>query len=372
MNKMKESWFNVILLCSMITIIIIIFNLLQYFGVITSSLPSYLKNLINIGVYVLMFSIAIVFIFKTGMIKKVGFNKKHLFKNLGIGFLGGSGFLIAALIFMQPPVFNFANLFYLLILSLLIGLTEETIFRGYVQQELKNHYKPIIAVLITAILFAALHMPRTIFDMGWFGLAGMVSFTMIGLIIGLYRRYLESLSGVIILHAFWDYWLLIFVSLEEITIDMDEILELLPLLLFLLTGIGLAFGFLMAGLLISWKFVDHSETDYKETKRVLDDRIEEVKGDITEINEMAPLDQYDLKIKLILEEKMLDIYNMLINNLSVENVKTIKKSYRLNTKIINLAFKYYTGSPALRPIYQNKIKMYQEMLGKKDEEIFSY
>jgi hypothetical protein len=277
---------------------------------------------------------------------------------------------------MQPPVENLPNIFYLLILSLLIGLTEETIFRGYVQKELKNHYKPIIAILLTSVLFAALHMPRMIFDIGLFGLAGMISFTMIGLIIGLYRRYLESLSGVIILHAFWDYWLLIFLPLEQINIDpesIESLIEALPLLIFLLVGIALAYGFLITGLLISWKFIDHSETDFKEIKSILESKVEKNREKISDLKETIPMEKHHENIRLILEEKLLDTYNELLNELSIENVKIIKKTYRLKNKIKNLTIQYYTCNPILKPVFQNKIRVIQDMLPwKKDEELFNY
>ncbi|MHA1270102.1 MAG: CPBP family intramembrane glutamic endopeptidase [Candidatus Helarchaeota archaeon] len=371
MENKKHIWINIILLISIIVGIILIFHILDYFNLINPPLL-YQRYLINIGIYTIMLSVTIFFILRYKSFKKVGFVKKDILKNILFGIIGGSGFLVASLIFFKVPQYNVLDLIILFGFTIIVGITEESIFRGFVQTELNSLYKSIIAILITSVLFAAVHMPRMITEVGIIGLIGMVSFTILGIIIGHYRRYSNSIISVILLHAFWDYWLLIYMPPIDI-LSLPES-ELLNLATFLLSGVFLAFGFLLLGLLLCSKFINHNEFDCQELKKILTIKIKSTNKKIEKIKEHEHELKTDpwLRLELYLETKIKQLYEDLIENLTIENVKEFKKIYKLETKIKKLVNIYYHSNSYVRPKYEMKIRYYEAMLGKRGREKFDF
>ncbi|MBD3230938.1 MAG: CPBP family intramembrane metalloprotease [Candidatus Lokiarchaeota archaeon] len=367
----KKTWINIIILLSIITGIIIIFYLIEYFGLLDFLTP-FQGNFVNIGIYLIMFGITTIFIIKDTTFKKIGFISNKILINIGIGILGSSGFLIAAIIFMQTPnIMNLITIFIILILSLLVGLTEESIFRGYIQQKLNESYKSIWSILITALLFAAIHMPRMIFELGILGLVGLFSFTQLGIIFGYYRKYLNNMTGVIILHAFWDYWLLIFAPLNLGSIPTDPV-DLIMLLSFLLTGLGLAFGLLLSGLLITWKLVDHTKEDFTEFKRDLSIDKRRANKKISNLKKIDPEFNESNNLRLRLESKMKTAIEEFLKNSTIDNFMEYKNYYKILKKIKKLILKHNVSNPAKRLVIDREIKHYESRLPQEFVDMFEY
>ncbi|MHA1752537.1 MAG: CPBP family intramembrane glutamic endopeptidase [Candidatus Helarchaeota archaeon] len=369
MNGKSKDWKNIIILFVIIISVIIIFYLLEYFNII-NPITAIQQFLITICIYILMLSITLFFVKKTSSFKIIGLNKENVLKNVGIGVLGSSGFLIASLLFGHTPIYQIQELLILLVLVILIGITEEIIFRGYIQAKLNKYYKSIFAILISSLFFALAHMPRMLFELGFLGIIGMISYTVIGLIFGYYKRFLNNLLGIIILHAFWDYWILIFVSINNI-FSLPE-LELLNLLIYLLTAELLSFGLLLLGLFLSWKFIDHTEFDFYELKKILNNRLNKLEKKITSLNlkvEISPENQkYKFEIKL--DEHLKNKFKEILDKLSIENIRELKNLYIYESKLKVLLFRYYFATPALKTIFERKIRYLKNKLKIENEEKF--
>lgn len=134
-------------------------------GVIYDTKNIYLGNQINIILSV----ICIIYVlFRGQKLSSIGFNKKNFGKSLIMGLVAGGIVLIIQLLpgVMSGRQFNPVSklmpsfIYYLII----IGLTEEIIFRGFIQTRVYGIVKkPIRAVLLTAFMFMIMHIP---FQMG--------------------------------------------------------------------------------------------------------------------------------------------------------------------------------------------------------------
>ncbi len=371
MTDLAKSWFRILALLGIIFSIVIIIYLLEYFNILTIT-NNYLKYLFDICVYLLMLGITCIFVFKYSSFKKVGLHTNQLYLNIGVGVLGSSGFLIAALIFQVNPIYGFDELIILIVVVILVGITEELIFRGFIQSSLTQHYRSFVAIIITAFSFACLHLPRTIFQIGILGLTGLISYTMLGTIIGYYRKFLNSLVGVIILHAFWDYWLLIFVSIEEIPSTITP--DIMAMFNFLATGLGLLFLFLLAGLIISLKLGDYKEILFEDFNKFINNKLDKLNKDLKNIElaiQKFPNRAY-LKIMKQLINKFIERIEYIIKIMNVDNVKVMKERYKIENKIHMLLIDYYASrSDARKQTIQTKIRNLEDYLGVKGREQFN-
>ncbi|WP_394274315.1 CPBP family intramembrane glutamic endopeptidase [Staphylococcus hyicus] len=107
--------------------------------------------------------------------------------------------------------FSFTPLYlFPLVTSLIIGIAEEGAFRGILLGGLARHMKPIYAVLISALLFALLHLKNVV---GGLPLPDAtlqaVTTIPIGLFLGVLYVYTRQIIFPILFHMFWDY---IFIS----------------------------------------------------------------------------------------------------------------------------------------------------------------
>ncbi|MFA5523404.1 MAG: CPBP family intramembrane glutamic endopeptidase [Tissierellales bacterium] len=148
---------------------IIYFTLLMgayyFMGVIYDTKNLYLGNQINIVLSV----ICIIYVlFRGQKLSSIGFSKKNLGKSLIMGLVAGGIVLTIQLLpgiiggrqFNPVSKLMSSFIYYLII----IGLTEEIIFRGFIQTRIYGIVKkPIIAILLTAFLFMIMHIP---FQMG--------------------------------------------------------------------------------------------------------------------------------------------------------------------------------------------------------------
>ena len=80
-----------------------------------------------------------------------------------------------------------------LFLGLLIGLAEESAFRGYILKNLLEIYKPAGAVLFSSILFGIYHV--NFIDLNWYRLVWWVVYTLQALTAGIFMGFLYYKTG---------------------------------------------------------------------------------------------------------------------------------------------------------------------------------
>ncbi|MCL5992548.1 MAG: CPBP family intramembrane metalloprotease [Bacteroidetes bacterium] len=102
--------------------------------------------------------------------------------------LGGSGFLAA----MKA----------LLIGAIIPSVTEETLFRGFYQRSLEEELKPYLAILITGIIFAVVHLnPINFIPLIFIGLyLGVVAYGTRSLLIPILIHFLHNAVAVVIMY----------------------------------------------------------------------------------------------------------------------------------------------------------------------------
>ncbi|WP_408057169.1 CPBP family intramembrane glutamic endopeptidase [Ureibacillus acetophenoni] len=96
---------------------------------------------------------------------------------------------------------------------LLVGITEEIVFRGYLLRKLMDSYKFWIANTITSLLFVSIHFPIWIYK-GLIEfptiLGTTVSIFVLSMIFGFIYKKSNSLWSVIIIHSLYNLIVLLF------------------------------------------------------------------------------------------------------------------------------------------------------------------
>jgi membrane protease YdiL (CAAX protease family) len=154
-------------------------------------------------------------------------------ENMYIKLLGGSGFSDLARA--------------LLIGSLIPAISEETLFRGFLQSSLEQDYKPHKAIIITALIFSILHLNPT----------GLIPLIFIGLFLGFVAWSTNNLILPMIIHFVNNTFAIIIIFSPQLTTIENQISDVS-----LFTGILLlAFGLIV--LLISC-FIIFFESKFKK------------------------------------------------------------------------------------------------------------
>jgi len=157
---------------------------------------------------------------------EMGFHGSYVPKSLFIGFLATSGYLVAVIGFQIPLNYTSAALITeLLFFTLLVGITEEAMFRGYIQANFQRESSQMRTVLLTGFLFAFLHIPSYIVSGNYLSIFGLPSLILIGLILGFTRVYTGNIWGVAIAHATWDFYMFLFTP--EIMMDWTTLIPVL-------------------------------------------------------------------------------------------------------------------------------------------------
>lgn len=150
-----------------IAVVYYVFLLIAYYvsGVIYAKSNIYLANQLS---QVLVIFIILILIIRKQRIETIGFSKNNIKKSLILGVVS------ACVVFLINFIPNFLKgnellpfsqllssfIFYLFV----IALTEEIIFRGYIQTRIYGIIKkPSYAILLTAFMFMVMHIP---FQMG--------------------------------------------------------------------------------------------------------------------------------------------------------------------------------------------------------------
>ncbi len=160
--------------------------------------------------------LAIILLEKTDL-ETFGFKTRGFAASIarGVGFfalLGGLGFgLSLVLVYMftgQTPVQSFDPSISLLLLPFMtfcVGISEEGLFRGYMQTHLERLYTTKRAIVIQAVLFGLWHFVWDLSPLNLLGMAQYVASTFfIGLIFGYFYSKTRNLVPVVLAHGLWN------------------------------------------------------------------------------------------------------------------------------------------------------------------------
>ena len=90
---------------------------------------------------------------------------------------------------------------------LLVGITEEIVFRGFLLRKLMDAFKFWIANVLTALLFVSIHFPiwfyRGLFEFPYI-LGSILTALVLGIIFGFIYKKSNSLWSVIIIHSLYN------------------------------------------------------------------------------------------------------------------------------------------------------------------------
>lgn len=96
---------------------------------------------------------------------------------------------------------------------LLVGITEEIVFRGFLLRKLMDSFRFWIANTITALLFVSIHFPiwyyKGLFELPYI-LGSTLTVFVLGILFGFVYKKSNSLWSVIIIHSFYNYLVLLF------------------------------------------------------------------------------------------------------------------------------------------------------------------
>lgn len=96
---------------------------------------------------------------------------------------------------------------------LLVGITEEIVFRGFLLRKLMDSFKFWIANTITALLFVSIHFPiwfyKGLFEFPYI-LNSILTVFMLSIIFGFVYKKSKSLWSVIIIHSLYNFLVLLF------------------------------------------------------------------------------------------------------------------------------------------------------------------
>ena len=94
----------------------------------------------------------------------------------------------------------------------LVPFVEEVLFRGFLQQYLKNHLSVFASVVVTAVVFAFFHFSM---EQGWTNVELIAALFTFSLFLGYIREKSQSLNGSILLHGIFNGMSLLFMSLQQ-------------------------------------------------------------------------------------------------------------------------------------------------------------
>jgi membrane protease YdiL (CAAX protease family) len=90
-------------------------------------------------------------------------------------------------------------------MTLCVGISEEGLFRGYVQTHLEKIFTPWSAIVVQAVLFGVWHFVWNLSPFDPFGMAQYVSVTFfMGLLFGYFYSKTRSVLPLVFAHGLWD------------------------------------------------------------------------------------------------------------------------------------------------------------------------
>lgn len=132
-------------------------------------------------------------------LSKTEFRQLQLGAVTSVAVITASFFVIYATQAIQLQAHAPASLFTSIPIFLLIGITEEVIFRGVLLRDLLKIISPGAAIFVSSLVFAVVHIPNPNF-----GFIGFVTLFVSGLALGLLYAKTENLSAPIAAHVVWN------------------------------------------------------------------------------------------------------------------------------------------------------------------------
>ena len=118
-----------------------------------------------------------------------------LLSGTGLAVLGGGAFFDGV-----NPAIPVSTMLILFVGWMLQGFSEELTFRGYILMSSGTYHRPWAAVLISSVLFGAVHLGNpgvTVF--------AVLNITLFGIVMELYFLRTDSIWGCAALHSIWNW-----------------------------------------------------------------------------------------------------------------------------------------------------------------------
>jgi membrane protease YdiL (CAAX protease family) len=217
MENRNRGWKKVLLFVLPYAFIVGIFQLIgmAIAGVDTQDMyyPYSSGQKLLVGAFDCMGTFLVLWIFMRFVHKEkfihLGFSVKNRFREviLGIGIgalILGGGFLVLLAqneIRWERILFDSHELLISLGLYLIVALVEETLFRGYVLRNLMVSFNKYLALVVSSILFAAMHGFNPNINL-W----GLLNLFLAGLLLGMPYIYSKNLWFPIAMHFSWNFF----------------------------------------------------------------------------------------------------------------------------------------------------------------------
>lgn len=306
----------------------------------------------------------------------MGFHGAYVLKSLFIGFLATSGYLVAVGIFQLPLNYPSAiDISILLIFTLLIGTTEETLFRGYIQANFQKEMSQMKAVLLTGILFAILHIPSYIVSGNYLNVVSLPSLILIGLILGFIRIHTGNIYGVILAHATWDFYQFLFTP--TITTSTD----LMTLLAVLVASSGM-WGTIVFSMIFAQRWIDRPTQIPGELIQEYSRKIENLNEQIWKFHGMISamqlrgfpfgrnIEHYSNLIRT--NEEIMEVLKVTIPHINEPTYKRIRKLIPLKMKWIKVKnLLSLSGHPTRMALLQSKLDFLEAQIAAAERDFSS-
>ena len=187
-------------------------SLVKYIHSFDDTISAFLEALVKIAIWIVPAWIYIKYYLNANPINYLKMNvnvKKGLFWGLVLSLLIGLYFTIEVYI-LNKQAFNFPlPLDSYLNTVIVAGITEEIVFRGLIMQEINKRMAFWKVNVITALLFLFIHYPIWIYNGEFFIWGSHLNIFFLGLLFGFMYKKTGSLWSVVLLHSFYNFFLIV-------------------------------------------------------------------------------------------------------------------------------------------------------------------
>lgn len=201
-------------LCSVVLYIILSYVYLKYFE---SSFPQsgVIRSIIVRGC--LLVPSFIFIILNHEKMSSLGIGKKNIFSSITIGLICSGFYILTYILINNIDYSRLINKFdfnigvsflYLFIYCLVIALSEEFLYRGYLQTRLAAYYGENLGLLYATIIFAVMHIPQYMVDNNYGignALVQCISLLPISFVYGYLYKKTQNLTSCVMLHTFCNW-----------------------------------------------------------------------------------------------------------------------------------------------------------------------
>ena len=142
-----------------------------------------------------------------------------------------------------------------------VGVTEELLFRGILFHGLETYFKPLIVVLLSALIFGLFHYVNLLTNAPLYQTDYQVAHAMaVGFMYGMLRLRVGALWPIMLFHAFWDFTIIASSQLTPaVTSSVTDTFALSTLLTMIIPAT-------LYGLFVYWRWVVWKKSTYLELK----------------------------------------------------------------------------------------------------------